>query len=165
MWIVDRSIIIIQKKAPFLNWLQNLPDPEKKITLEELNENPSCYLLPPFEEQKEAEECLEEICEEIVLINNGANVLQGKVRDIKNSYKDNIFNVDFSAPTQVILPEAFEMKQIDEFKIQVKLRENQSRNDLLQILLNQNLEISAFNEILPSRNEIFIRRVGQSNSF
>ncbi len=110
-------------------------------------------------------EQVEEICEEIVLINNGANVLQGKVRDIKNSYKDNIFNVDFSAPTQVILPEAFEMKQIDEFKIQVKLRENQSRNDLLQILLNQNLEISAFNEILPSRNEIFIRRVGQSNSF
>ncbi|NBU36143.1 MAG: ATP-binding cassette domain-containing protein [Bacteroidetes bacterium] len=110
-------------------------------------------------------EQVEEICEEIVLINNGANVLQGKVRDIKNSYKDNIFNVDFSAPTQVILPEAFEMKQIDEFKIQVKLRENQSRNDLLQILLNQNLEISAFNEILPSLNEIFIRRVGQSNSF
>jgi hypothetical protein len=31
--------------------------------------------------------------------------------------------------------------------------------------LNQNLNISGFNEILPSLNEIFIRRVGQSNSF
>lgn len=35
-------------------------------------------------------EQVEEICEEIVLINNGANVLQGKVKDIKNSYKENL---------------------------------------------------------------------------
>ena len=42
-------------------------------------------------------EQVEEICEEIVLINNGANVLQGRVKDIKNSYKDNIFNVDFNS--------------------------------------------------------------------
>jgi ABC-2 type transport system ATP-binding protein len=45
------------------------------------------------------------------------------------------------------------------------LGENQSSNALLQHLLNQNLNISGFNEILPSLNEIFIRRVGQSNNF
>jgi len=105
-----------------------------------------------------------EICEEIVLINNGANVLQGKVKDIKNSYKDNIFNIDFSSPTQVSLPEQFAFKQINDFSIQVKLEENQSGNEVLQLLLNQQLNISGFNEILPSLNEIFIRRVGQSNS-
>jgi ABC-2 type transport system ATP-binding protein len=110
-------------------------------------------------------EQVEEICEEIVLINNGANVLQGKVKDIKNSYKENLFNVDFSAPTKVVLPEEYALKQINDFKIQVKLGENQSSNALLQHLLNQNLNISGFNEILPSLNEIFIRRVGQSNSF
>jgi ABC-2 type transport system ATP-binding protein len=110
-------------------------------------------------------EQVEEICEEIVLINNGANVLQGKVKDIKNSYKENLFNVDFSTPTQVVLPEEYDLKQINDFKIQVKLGENQSSNALLQHLLNQNLNISGFNEILPSLNEIFIRRVGQSNSF
>ena len=110
-------------------------------------------------------EQVEEICEEIVLINNGANVLQGKVKDIKNSYKENLFNVDFSSPTQVVLPEEYALKQINDFKIQVKLDENQSSNALLQHLLNQNLNISGFNEILPSLNEIFIRRVGQSNSF
>jgi ABC-2 type transport system ATP-binding protein len=65
----------------------------------------------------------------------------------------------------VVLPEEFDMKQINDFKIQVKLGENQSSNALLQLLLNQNLQISGFNEILPSLNEIFIRRVGQSNSF
>jgi ABC-2 type transport system ATP-binding protein len=110
-------------------------------------------------------EQVEEICEEIVLINNGANVLQGKVKDIKNSYKENLFNVDFSTPTQVVLPEEYALKQINDFKIQVKLGENQSSNALLQHLLNQNLNISGFNEILPSLNEIFIRRVGQSNNF
>jgi ABC-2 type transport system ATP-binding protein len=57
------------------------------------------------------------------------------------------------------------MKQINDFKIQVKLAENQSSNALLQLLLNQNLHVSGFNEILPSLNEIFIRKVGQSNSF
>jgi ABC-2 type transport system ATP-binding protein len=110
-------------------------------------------------------EQVEEICEEIVLINNGANVLQGKVKDIKNSYKENLFNVDFSTPTQVVLPEEYALKQINDFKIQVKLGENQSSNALLQHLLNQNLNISGFNEILPSLNEIFIRKVGLSNNF
>jgi ABC-2 type transport system ATP-binding protein len=109
-------------------------------------------------------EQVEEICQEIVLINNGANVLQGKVKDIKNSYKDNIFNVSFHVPTQVVLPAEFEMKQTDEYNIRVKLTENQSGNSLLQLLLNQNLPIAGFNELLPSLNEIFIRRVGPSNT-
>jgi ABC-2 type transport system ATP-binding protein len=109
-------------------------------------------------------EQVEEICEEIVLINNGANVLQGKVKDIKNSYKENIFNIDFSTPTQISLPDEFAWKQINEGRIQVKLEENQSSNALLQLLLKQELNITGFNEILPSLNEIFIRRVGQSNS-
>ena len=66
MWIIDRSILIIEKKAPFLTWLKTLPDTEAVgMTLEELNEHPTCYLLPPYEEEKEALEALEEICEEV----------------------------------------------------------------------------------------------------
>jgi hypothetical protein len=65
MWIIDRSILIVQKKAPFLTWLNGLPDPEKQVTLAEINQQPSCYLLPPFEEEAEAWEALAEISEEI----------------------------------------------------------------------------------------------------
>ena len=39
-------------------------------------------------------EQVEEICEYIVLINQGRNVLQGKVADIKEQFKENLFQVN-----------------------------------------------------------------------
>jgi len=65
MWIIDRSVLIIMKKTPFLNWLETLPEGDHKTTLEEINQYPTCYLLPPYEDEKEAWEALEEICEDV----------------------------------------------------------------------------------------------------
>jgi len=65
MWVIDRSVLIIERKEAFLTWVRGLPDPDKVITLEEINEFPGCYLLPPFEEDKEAFECIEEVCSDI----------------------------------------------------------------------------------------------------
>ncbi|MCB0307701.1 MAG: ATP-binding cassette domain-containing protein, partial [Calditrichaeota bacterium] len=40
-------------------------------------------------------EQVEEVCEHIVLINKGRNVLQGKVVDIKNQFKKNLFRIEY----------------------------------------------------------------------
>jgi len=40
-------------------------------------------------------EQVEEVCEKIVLINQGKNVLQGGVKDIKNQFKKNLFKFNF----------------------------------------------------------------------
>ena len=56
--MLNRSIIIIKAKEPFLNWLSSLPEPENKITLDEINFDNSAYLLPEYEMDEEREEIL-----------------------------------------------------------------------------------------------------------
>lgn len=108
-------------------------------------------------------EQVEEICDKIVLINKGQNVLFGSVSDIKQDFKENIFRVDFEGG----LPEGFATKaNIIEHTpqyITAKLETTGNSNDFLRFLLDSGVRVTAFNEILPSLNEIFIKKVGASN--
>jgi len=45
----------------------------------------------------------------------------------------------------------------------MQLREDESSNDFLNYLLRNNIRVQSFNEILPTLNEIFIRKVGAIN--
>ena len=56
--MLNRSIIIVKVKEPFLNWLRLLPEPENKITLDEINFDNTAYLLPEYEMDGEREEIL-----------------------------------------------------------------------------------------------------------
>jgi len=108
-------------------------------------------------------EQVEEICEHIVLINQGKNVLQGTVKDIKDQYKENKFEFKYEGT----LPEDFNdhgniVKESDG-SIIMQLREDESSNDFLNYLLRNNIRVQSFNEILPTLNEIFIRKVGAIN--
>jgi len=52
--MINRSVVIVKAKEPFVNWLAMLPDPTA-ISLGELNREPTSYLLPEYmnEAQKE----------------------------------------------------------------------------------------------------------------
>ena len=43
---VDRAVAIIKKKQPYIDWIRNLPDSDNDSTLESINDDPSCYLIP-----------------------------------------------------------------------------------------------------------------------
>ncbi len=108
-------------------------------------------------------EQVEEICDKIVLINKGQNVLFGGVNEIKQSFKENLFRIDFEGD----LPNGFEnrasiVQQTPQY-ITAKLETTDNSNDLLRFLLDSGVRVTAFNEILPSLNEIFIKQVGESN--
>jgi ABC-2 type transport system ATP-binding protein len=108
-------------------------------------------------------EQVEEICDKIVLINKGQNVLFGGVNEIKQSFKENLFRIDFEGD----LPNGFEnrasiVQQTPQY-ITAKLETTDNSNDLLRYLLDSGVRVTAFNEILPSLNEIFIKQVGESN--
>lgn len=109
-------------------------------------------------------EQVEEICDNIVLIDQGRNILNGPVKTIRNSFKQNRFKVDFAEEWKKNLPEGFEAIDQHEYSVTVGLAEGSSSNALLQALINQGAQISAFNEILPSLNEIFIQVVGQNQA-
>ncbi len=110
---------------------------------------------------------VEELCDHIALINKSNKILEGKVKDIKNTYKTNTYEIemlDFSGSLTDKLNGNFELlaESLHDgiFNAKIKLLNNSKPNDLLGILL-QNAAIHSFNEIIPTMNDIFITMVGQ----
>lgn len=104
-------------------------------------------------------EQVEEICEEIVLINQGVNVLEGKVSDVKNQFKENIFKIEYTGSLPANVTEKAEIISQDEKAITARFSAEANSNSFLQFLMKNDVQILSFNEILPSLNEIFIRQV------
>ena len=104
-------------------------------------------------------EQVEEICDKIVLINQGKNVLEGDVKSIKNQFKENIFTLSFEGTLPDDMSNYCDIVQQTEQKLTLKLKENVASNEILKHLIQKNIMVQAFNEVLPSLNEIFIRQV------
>lgn len=107
---------------------------------------------------------VEELCDDILLINNSKAILSGKVKDIQRSFKKNIFEVVCVGNCDFVLPIDFERISCEkdnfgETIMNVGLKSSASSNDLLALLLKQNVQILSFKEILPTMNEIFIESV------
>ncbi len=104
-------------------------------------------------------EQVEEICDEIILVNKGKKILEGSVKQVKHDCKENIFKVGFDQ-----LPEPFEssifriVNTKDNF-LTVKINEDFNPAAVLREFLDRQASIISFNEILPSLNDIFIRKV------
>ena len=111
-------------------------------------------------------ENVEEICEDIFLINKGKIILDGSVQAIKQQFKKNLVRVDIANETELnaAVTTDFEVKEKSNSHITFHLKENQKPNDLLKVLIQNNVEIHAMSEILPSIHEIFITRVNESAS-
>ena len=103
-------------------------------------------------------EQVEEICEHIILINKGKVVLDGKVPEIKQRFKKHEYSFHY-AGTLPQLPDRFPVVKKLDHELVVKLETHTSGNELLRELINQRVEVTSFNEILPSLNEIFIEQV------
>jgi ABC-2 type transport system ATP-binding protein len=105
-------------------------------------------------------EQVEEICDHIVLVNKGRKILDGTVKNIKQDFKQNIFRIGFEQTPPADFNDSFEIvKQNKDDSVIVKIIEGSTPNDVLGFYLNQNIPIVAFNEILPSINDIFIELV------
>lgn len=104
-------------------------------------------------------EQVEEICDSIVLINKGKNVLEGNVKSIKENNKENVFEINY----QGTIPE--DINQVCDFTIGqnnsaiLRLKEGVKSNDVLLKFIQKGTEIHAFHEKLPSLNDIFIKTV------
>jgi ABC-2 type transport system ATP-binding protein len=104
-------------------------------------------------------EQVEEICDHIVLVNQGKKILDGTVFDVKQQFKENVFNIQLNSIPANIQSNNFDVLQQKENKLTVKIREASRSNDVLQYFLQHDVNIEGFNEILPSLNDIFIQLV------
>jgi hypothetical protein len=57
--MLNRCLVIVTAKKPFREWLLSLPDPCDE-TIDEINDDPSAYLLPEFDDDEERDWILKE---------------------------------------------------------------------------------------------------------
>jgi len=110
-------------------------------------------------------ESVEEICDDIALINKSKKILEGKVDDIKETFKSNVFEIVFSGNMIAFsnaLWTAFEILESgqENGRMKVKIRANKASdvNQLIKTIVND-VQILSVNEITPSMNDIFIQKV------
>ncbi len=105
-------------------------------------------------------EQVEELCEYIVLMNQGQKVLDGKVKDIRHTFRQHKYELVYEGDLPIGLGEVYPFSTVKNQQITFQLQEGQDSNELLRYLLQQGIRIQSFQEILPSLNEVFIRQVG-----
>ncbi|MAZ31004.1 MAG: ABC transporter ATP-binding protein [Flavobacteriales bacterium] len=110
-------------------------------------------------------ESVEEICDHIALIDKSKKILDGPIDQIKNEFKQSIYQVEFSSINLDFLeylPRKFECISKKLNQVEIKIKDSFSPSDLIRFLLNHS-DIIAFNERIPTINEIFIRTVKENH--
>ncbi len=108
-------------------------------------------------------EQVEEICDEIVLVNKGKKILEGEVKELKQRFKENKFRVSFKDEIKNGLMDNLNVVERNAGEVVVKFGGEHQGNQLLRLFIENGVEVTSFNEELPSINEIFIRQVGANN--
>lgn len=109
-------------------------------------------------------EQVEEICDHIILMNLGKKILDGTVTDVKQQFKENKFNVQFKGQPTALVSPIFNIEHQEKQQLILKINEGYNSNHVLNYLLQQDVLIERFNEILPSLNDIFIHLVEGSKA-
>ncbi|HMG66617.1 MAG TPA: ATP-binding cassette domain-containing protein [Chitinophagaceae bacterium] len=104
-------------------------------------------------------EQVEEICDHIVLVNKGKKILDGSVKKIKQDFKENLFTIGFDNEFALSPNDVFEVIGKKDNGYIVKIKEGNKPTDVLKYFIQQHADVNAFNEILPSLNDIFIKLV------
>ncbi len=108
-------------------------------------------------------EQVEEICERMVLINKGQNVLEGNVEEIRKSNRKHLFRLISEGDLPISFPSQFNESNRIGKKVEFYPNQNVTSEDLLRYFLDQNIHVTSFEEIFPSINDIFIQTVEKSN--
>jgi ABC-2 type transport system ATP-binding protein len=116
---------------------------------------------------------VEEVCEEITLINHAEVVLQGRVSEVRQKFKKQLYHVGISLPNALMgTPERVTLEQeaaglfsVEEMQhteqgvdVTLRLSPQTTMHDVIG-MLNDRYTLYAFQEILPSMQEVFIETV------
>lgn len=107
-------------------------------------------------------EQVEELCKSIVLINQGKNILEGNVTELRKKYREQKYEIIFENEMPSELFSRFQIINQEENNIILQLREEEKARDILEYLVNNHIAISSFKELLPSLHDIFVKRVKES---
>src|SRR5665213_1394941 len=111
-------------------------------------------------------ESVEELCDSLALLDRAEKILDGRIKDIKNSYRNDVYLVEYNG--KKINDDASQPFQLmdeiadgdDCYRLRVKLKPGSTSNDVLQYLIPK-VHINMLQEVIPSMNEIFIEKVNK----
>ena len=105
---------------------------------------------------------IEEFCSDILILNKGRTVLQGNLKEIKESYPANRLEINVKQDIK---------KYIEEFNLEIetetnnnyiiKISEEEKAHKLLNKLVVDGINIDKFEIKKPTLNDIFIEKVGE----
>ena len=105
---------------------------------------------------------IEEFCSDILILNKGKTVLQGNLKEIKESYPANRVEIDVNQNIDKIIKE-FE-QEIENEKNNVytiRISNEEKAHELLRKLVAEGITINKFEIKKPTLNDIFIEKVGE----
>lgn len=112
---------------------------------------------------------VEELCDHIALINKSHKIVDGETNEIRERFKQNIFEVkyrgDFAKVTDTLgahFKVLSHTEQKNENLITVQHLGSQSNNELIKVLIPV-AEILSFEEKIPGMNDVFIQAVEEAN--
>ena len=112
-------------------------------------------------------ESVEEMCDYVALIDNAKKILDGKIFDVREKFKKNIFGVTLAEVNEEKFESFRNQFQVEDFSTENKLVSFDLKNDNDQnILLNELMKIGkirSFDEKIPSMNEVFINAVNRKS--
>ena len=113
-------------------------------------------------------ESVEELCDSVALINKSRKILDGKVFEVREKFKQNLFSVvlsDVNAEKLEMLKNQYQLVNIHDQHglISFDLNYNEDQNLLLNDLMKAG-KIRSFDEKIPSMNEVFITAVSSPQS-
>ncbi|KQR70504.1 ABC transporter ATP-binding protein [Pedobacter sp. Leaf176] len=107
-------------------------------------------------------ESVEELCDNIALIDKSKKILDGAVTDIKSSYRNNTYCIEFTGKVDFSNIDLFEVLEKKDVKsgtnLKFKLIRDYTANDVLAYMIPK-VSINHFTEVIPSMNDIFIEHV------
>jgi ABC-2 type transport system ATP-binding protein len=104
---------------------------------------------------------VEELCDRILMVNNGQAVLYGDLTEIRSRYRGNSVLLDFEGELGEI-PGVTEKRQHKGY-IKLMLDGQTTPKQLLERLVSRGIAINRFEVATPSLNEIFLKEVGKKS--
>jgi len=106
---------------------------------------------------------IEEFCSEILILNKGKTVLQGNLKEIKQTYPANRVEINVNEDISKIIEEfglGIENEKDNNYTIRITSEEDAHK--VLNKLVSEEIKIEKFEIKKPTLNDIFIEKVGEN---
>jgi len=105
---------------------------------------------------------IEEFCSDILILNKGKTVLQGNLKQIKETYPANRAEINVNQDISSYIKE-FELEIENETNNNyiLKITNEENTHKLLNRLVNEGIKVDKFEIKKPTLNDIFIEKVGE----